>query len=153
MPAERDAIELYIGEGWTLIAAGARREQDGGLAADLLLRNGNLTFVNRGVLNTDEGRRTWITAASGDGRPSPEELERALPGIIPEVLSTLQEQPRQSQADQLVSMVVEEIKDPSAGLEGDDLELWHTPDGDAWGAIPVDNHREHWPLNAKGFRR
>mgnify|MGYP001184559988 FL=1 len=34
-----------------------------------------------------------------------------------------------------------------------DAELFHTSDGDAFATIPVDGHKETWPLRARGFRR
>ena len=34
-----------------------------------------------------------------------------------------------------------------------DAELFHTPDGDAYATIPVDNHKETWPLHSKGLHR
>jgi hypothetical protein len=32
-------------------------------------------------------------------------------------------------------------------------ELWHSTTGDAYATLPVEQHREHWPIKAKGFRR
>ena len=32
-------------------------------------------------------------------------------------------------------------------------ELWHTPDGDAYATIAVDEHRENWPVRSRGFKR
>lgn len=34
----------------------------------------------------------------------------------------------------------------------DEVELFHTPDGKAWGTLSVNGHREHWELKARGFR-
>ena len=32
------------------------------------------------------------------------------------------------------------------------VELWHDVDGNAYGTVPIEDHFENWPLNAKGFR-
>jgi hypothetical protein len=34
-----------------------------------------------------------------------------------------------------------------------DAELWHTPDGDAYATVSVDEHRENWPVRSRGFKR
>lgn len=47
---------------------------------------------------------------------------------------------RPSQATQLVELA-------------DGFELFHTPDGEAYGTIPVQNHHETYLLRSKGFRR
>jgi hypothetical protein len=31
--------------------------------------------------------------------------------------------------------------------------LFHTPDGEAWITIPLEEHEEHWPLRTRGCRR
>lgn len=35
----------------------------------------------------------------------------------------------------------------------DEIELFHSPDSDAYGSILVNGHRETWPLRSNGFRR
>ncbi|MSQ47309.1 MAG: hypothetical protein EXR78_02800 [Deltaproteobacteria bacterium] len=47
---------------------------------------------------------------------------------------------RQSQATILVDLA-------------SDVELWHTPDGEAWATIPTNNHSENWQVKTKLFRR
>jgi hypothetical protein len=121
VPAEGDAVTLYLGDGWRIIAPGAHREQDGALTADLILSNGKLVYAERGALNDEDMRTRWAASATSHGCPPADELERALLEILPEVLGTLQEQPRQSQADQLVGMVVQELTDPITGLVGNGL--------------------------------
>jgi len=34
----------------------------------------------------------------------------------------------------------------------DDVELWHTSDGVAYGSIPFSDHVEHWPIRSRVFR-
>lgn len=38
------------------------------------------------------------------------------------------------------------------GLVKDDLELWHTPDGEAFATLTNDRHREHWPIRSSAIR-
>lgn len=33
-----------------------------------------------------------------------------------------------------------------------ELELWHTPDFDAFASVPVNGHIEHWAVRSRGFR-
>lgn len=54
--------------------------------------------------------------------------------------SVTPEQGKPSQATQLVNLA-------------SDVEFFHIPDGEAWATIMVDDHREHWPLKVKAFRR
>ena len=49
---------------------------------------------------------------------------------------------RRSTADTLVALV-EEVG----------VELWHTPDGDAYITLPVGDHREHWDVRARQVRQ
>ena len=35
---------------------------------------------------------------------------------------------------------------------GAGIELFHTPDGEAFAIVPTDNHRETWPVRSSGFR-
>ena len=35
----------------------------------------------------------------------------------------------------------------------ENVEFFHTPDGEPWATIPVKEHYEHWPVKARGFRR
>jgi hypothetical protein len=64
----------------------------------------------------------------------------AVEGVLRQMASDDAE--RQSQATRLVAMALD------AGVE-----LFHTPEGEAYATIPVDTHKETWPLKVKGFRR
>ncbi len=35
---------------------------------------------------------------------------------------------------------------------GEQAELWHTPEGEAWATVLVGDHREYWPLRSRTFR-
>src|SRR5215218_3176503 len=54
---DRDAVTCAMGDDFDLVAAGLRREKDGGLSADLMLQNGRVLYADRAVLNTVEGRQ------------------------------------------------------------------------------------------------
>jgi hypothetical protein len=79
-----------------------------------------------------------------------EQLCNGRPGIDPKAVeehllqlaadSAEGEQQRPSQATMLVNLT-------------SDTELWHTPDGDAFATVTVDDHRENWPVRSKGFKR
>ena len=116
---ERDAAMCHLGDGYSLTAAGVRREKDV-LSADLMLENGSILYQDRAVLNTPEGREAWAMAAqtvaqTPDG-PTAERLADAiLKSILPDALAKLQEDPKKpSQADQLVGMVSELLGDFAA---------------------------------------
>lgn len=53
---------------------------------------------------------------------------------------TFEDDDKKSQATLLVELLADD-------------ELFHTPDGDAYATVTVDNHKETWPLRAKGLRR
>lgn len=59
----------------------------------------------------------------------------------PRVREETTERQRQSQAARLAALAV------ACGVE-----LWHTPDLEAWATIAVGEHREHWPLASRAFR-
>ncbi len=47
---------------------------------------------------------------------------------------------RRRRADELLDLIA-------------DIELWHSPEGDAYATAPVNSHFENWPVPGKGFRR
>ncbi len=59
---------------------------------------------------------------------------------IAESLDEGEEKGRQSQATIMVDLA-------------SDVELWHSPDGEAWATLSADNHIENWQLKTKSFRR
>lgn len=140
--AEREGLVLSLRGGWTLQAAGIRRDRNGDVSADLILQNGTLDHASRGVLNTPLGRRTWANDAAGPERPSAAELERGLLALLPEALAQLQEGDAKAptQADALVKLALSST------------ELFHVPRGNAYAMISVGDHRETWPIRSKGFR-
>jgi hypothetical protein len=151
---DRDAVTCHLGDGFDLVAAGLRREKDGGLSADLMLQNGRVLFADRAVLNTVEGRQAWAQAAQTPDGPSAERLEEALREyLLPDALAILQEAPKKpTQADLLVGMVTEQLGDFAADVAAS-VELFHDAAGHAYVTIPIGNHRETWSLSAKSVRQ
>ncbi len=70
---------------------------------------------------------------TGELRPLEQPTDQGVPRAEAETQS------RESQATRLVRL-------------GRAAELWHTPDGEGWATIDAGEHREHWPLRARGFR-
>jgi len=126
------------------------RRVKGDLVADgVLEREGTAVFSDKVILGSEKGRMAWADgAATGEGRPSMEELDEALTALVPEAAALLQEQPgRRSQADRIVEMIV--------GGDGDDdgdAELFHSPDLTAHASLTLDGHRQTWPLRSSSFR-
>src|SRR5215213_949675 len=136
---ERDAITVNLGDGFLLIAAGVRREKDGCLAADLMLQNGRVLFADRAALNTADGPLAWGTKATTEDRPTAERMAEAIREyVLPDALASLQEpDKRPTQSEILVGLVL------SGDLIGDvaqEVELFHTPDGEAFATVRVDGH-------------
>jgi hypothetical protein len=74
---------------------------------------------------------------------TPEWTHEASDAVVPENGVELREQndERKSQSTLLVELAAV-------------AELWHTPDQDvAYATMPVANHREHWPIRGRNFKR
>jgi hypothetical protein len=149
---ERDAITVGLGDGFVLIAAGVRRQKDGALAADLMLQNGRILYAAPAVLNSPEGTREWATQATAEDRPTAERMAEAIcEYLLPDALRVLQEEPKKStQADELVRLVLEASDLAANAANG--IELYHTPDQQAYATITIGDHRENWPVRSRGFR-
>jgi hypothetical protein len=147
-----DAITADLGDGFLLIAAGARRERSGKLTADLLLQNGVVLFSDRAALNLVESVQGWAARATAPDRPPAADLERAVfNSILPEALLLCQQDPKKAtQADELVRLVLD-AGDLAADV-AKEVELFHTPDQQAYATIVVGDHRETWPVRLRGFR-
>jgi len=94
-----------------------------GDAADFVARGGTAEDVRRLL----DAARPWTPGEVPSPVPAPDEPDR--------------ERRRQSQAARLVALA-----------EGCGIELWHTPDLEAWATIVVGDHREHWPISSRAFR-
>ncbi len=71
---------------------------------------------------------------TGELRPSEQSTDQGAPE--PE-----EDRTRETQASRLVRLAL------ASGVE-----LWHTPDGEAWATLPAGDHREHWPLTSRAVR-
>jgi hypothetical protein len=68
-------------------------------------------------------------------------LKKLYAGTSPASKEGSSEKPqRQSQADQIMCFAEE-------------AEFFHTPSGEAFASVPVDSHRENWPVKSKSFRQ
>ncbi|MDQ6832949.1 MAG: hypothetical protein M3008_06085 [Chloroflexota bacterium] len=152
---ERDAIDINLGDGAFLTAAGVRRERSGDLTADLILRAGDkIIFSDRAVLNTPEGRDAWAAKATGPDRPDASRLAGAIAEyLLPDALAQLQHAPKKpSEADELVGMVVTGATADLAAEAAELLELFHNPDGAGYATFQVGDHRETRPLRSRQFK-
>jgi len=77
---------------------------------------------------------TQIVAATPEWTIGPQETPESTP-------SDVDEDRRPSMATQLIELA------SSAAV------LWHTPDGDGYATIAVDDHSEHWPIRSRAFKR
>ncbi len=169
MTAERPAIQVKVCEGYYLLASGIKRTVGGKLGADLLLTNspnpsidsGQVLYSNRCAINLAADVDAWAAQATGDGRPAADEIALTIiAGIYPEVLADLQaDEPKgPAQADKLVQSVTAIAAPPigradlAAGVLGV-CELFHDQTAEPYATIPVDGHRETWPLASRGFKR
>jgi hypothetical protein len=141
------ALELPLSSDWHLIVSEAGRYA-GGLTASIGLSNGSLQTVEQVVLPDPAQRQAFALLVSYRTGLSPATVEPFMLQIFDAVEEQLRDQAQEgeaghaSQATRLVELVHE------AGIE-----LFHTPDGDAYGSIPVDGHLETYPLKVRGFRR
>lgn len=91
---ETDAFEVELGDGWTVTAAGAKREKSGDLIADLTLAYGVPVWADRGALNTEAGRsnaaEAMAQAAAEREGPSTQEIKQALFDARPHARASLQ---------------------------------------------------------------
>lgn len=151
---DRDALSVYLAEGWALQLAGVRRTRSGAVKADVsLLENNKPMFADVAVLNERDARVEWADAATGDGRPTSDQMADALLAMLPEAQALLQDQPKESQADGLVRAVMSLVDTDLAEDAMQQHELWHDPGHNPWASIAIDGHVENWKLHSRRFRR
>jgi hypothetical protein len=166
---ERASITVKVCDGFYLLASGIKRGVGGKVGADLLLTNppnpatdtGTVLYADRVNLNVAADVDAWAARATGDGRPAADEIALAITaGIYLEALKDLQtDEPKgPTQADKIVQSVTSIAAAPVGPIDlaGGVLgvaELFHDPNGEPFATIPVDGHRETWPLGSKGFKR
>jgi hypothetical protein len=137
----------HLGHGWELMAPEAGRSNQG-LRATVTLFNGTPRACQTLALGDPTAQQTFAgTVASLVGLAAPEvtlalmQLTVAVESILRQMDATAQGEGH-SQATRLVTLAID------AGVE-----LFHTPEGEAYATIAVEGHRETWPLKVKGFRR
>jgi hypothetical protein len=141
-PAPKEALP---GEGWELIATEAGRYPNG-LRATLQIWNGKLQGAQQLALAQPQSWSDFATAVAAQTGATAEEIMKRILALIAGVEGVLREVEAQvesrgmSQATELVGIAA-------------DAELFHSPDGEAFATITVDDHQETWLIKAKGFRR
>jgi hypothetical protein len=119
-----------------------------GLQATVTLFNGTAQACQTLALGDPAAQHTLTTTFAGIGGLADAEVTKALLQLTVAVEGILRQMDAQgqagtdSQATRLVTLAT------SAGVE-----LFHTPEGEAYATVEVDRHSETWPLKAKGFRR
>ena len=141
------APKLALGDGWELIAAEAGRSSQG-LRASVHLVNGTAQACQTLALGDVAAQQALVGAFASITGMDPVDLSTALAQLAGAVESVLRQQASQddaahsSQATRLVTMALDA-----------DATLFHTSEGEAYVTIAVEDHRENWPLQVKGFRR
>jgi hypothetical protein len=138
---------VSLGGGWELVASeGGRSNQ--GLRATVTLFNGTAQACQTLPLGDPAAQQALTTAFAGLVGITASEVTHALmqlaiavEGILRQ-METQGQAESQSQATRLVTLATD------AGVE-----LFHTPEGEAYATMEVDGHLETWPLKVKGFRR
>jgi hypothetical protein len=136
-----------LGNGWELVASeGGRSHQ--GLRATVTLFNGTAQACQTLVLGDPTAQQVLVTAFAPIVGLTVQEVTQALIHLTMAVEGVVRQMEAQqaadspSQATRLVTLATD------AGVE-----LFHTPEGEAYATIEVDGHHETWPLKVKGFRR
>jgi hypothetical protein len=142
-PTVREAL----GSGWELVASeGGRSNQ--GLRATITLFNGTAQACQTLPLGDPAAQHALTTAFAGIVGLNVTEVTQALLKLTVAVEGVLRQMDAQSlaethsQATRLVTLATD------AGVE-----LFHTPDGEAYASMVVEGHTETWLLKVKGFRR
>jgi hypothetical protein len=138
---------VSMGNGWELVASeGGRSHQ--GIRATVTLFNGIAQACQTLALGDPAAQQALTTALAGIvGLPVVEvmqamvQLTVAVEGVLRQMEAQGQAEAH-SQATRLVALAM-----------GAGVELFHTPEGEAYASMGVEGHTETWPLNVRGFRR
>jgi len=136
-----------LGHGWELMAPEAGRSNQG-LRATVTLFNGTPHACQTLVLGDPTSQQALAATCAGlvgvaasDVTTALMKLTVAVEGVLRQMNAT-GEAEGQSQATTLTALAM-----------GAGVELFHSPEGEAYATIEVEGHRETWPLKTKGFRR
>ena len=141
------ALSVPLSPDWHLIVSEAGRYARG-LTASVGLSNGSLQTVEQVVLTDPAEREAFallVNYRTGIAAASVESLMLQLfDGVEGQLRGQAQEseEGHASQATRLAELV-----------RAARVELFHTPDGEAYGSIPIDGHIETYPLKVRSFRR
>jgi hypothetical protein len=132
-------------DGWELLATEAGRFGTG-LRATVQVWNGDMRAVRQLTLANSDSWTDFVGEISAQIGIETDPIVTALRALAPGVEGVLRQMEAHgegrgaSQATRLVDLAA-------------DAELFHSRDGDGFITIPVDGHRETWPLRTKAFRR
>jgi hypothetical protein len=141
------AVTESLGNGWDLVASEGGRSSKG-LRMSATLFNGTAQACR--TLAVGDPAEQQAVSAEFAGIVGLEasavthalvQLAVAVEGILRQMEAQGQEE-GQSQATRLVTLAMD------AGVE-----LFHTPEGEAYGSMEIDGHTETWPLKVRSFRR
>lgn len=145
------AITLALSEDWNLLVSEAGRYADG-LRASIALAggasNGAFQTVEQLTLPDVKQREAFAQRIGDRCGLAVASVEAQLMKVFDAVERHLRQQTQeseeahQSQATRLVELV-----------HAARVELFHTPDGVAYGSIPIEDHVETYPLRVRSFRR
>ena len=142
-PAPTEAL----GNGWELVAPEAGRSNQG-LRATVTLFNGTPHACQTLVLGDPTAQQSLAATYAGVAGMAVSEVTKtlvqlavAVEGILRQMDAT-GEAEGQSQATTLTALAL-----------GAGVELFHSPEGEAYATTDVEGHRETWLLKTKGFRR
>lgn len=137
---ERIRLERYVGDGYSVAVVNIRQSPDKILGQVRLIAD-QVVFAALADLSSPDGRRRWARAASGPGRPSANDLLRALDDLLPDLAAVLEER-------------MQTKLDPVKMLLGDvELELWHSKDRIPWLSVPINGHHEHLRFGSMAAKR
>jgi hypothetical protein len=141
-PAPKEPLP---GGGWEIIATEAGRYPNS-LRATLQVWNGKLQRTQQLALAHSQCWSDFATEVAAETGDTAEEIIKILLTLTAGVEGALRAVEAQaeargmSQATELVEIAA-------------DAELFHSPEGEAFATITVDDHQETWLIKAKGFRR
>jgi hypothetical protein len=132
-------------EGWALIATEAGRYAIG-LRATMQAWNGTLQSARQLALANPESWTEFVAELTSLTGGTAEEITKILLTLGGSIEGALRDAEAQAEAHGM-SQATELV-----GIAAD-AELFHSPDGEAFATISVDDHQETWLIKAKGFRR
>ena len=139
-------LEEPLDQNTSLIVPSAWLDSHGLVIAEIQTYNDCLIYGDTFRPAQGAARKRFIKELSNHVNLPEEVIDKALLKINANLTPMLASLPaddaqggRPSQATQLVELA-------------QDAELFHTPEGDAYATVEVNNHKETWRIKAKGFR-